>query len=68
MSLENTLGLDKKLVIKFKQLFMLLNMSFTLPLKIICPVRNQGKFYFGCMEMDKTKSHYESYGRTYKKH
>ena len=41
--LRNILGLDKKLVMKFKQVFLLLNVSFKLPLKIIYLVRKNGK-------------------------
>ena len=52
MSLEKILGLDNKLVIKYKQAFTLLNMSFKIPLKIIYPVKKEGKNNVGWMGMD----------------
>ena len=45
MSLEKILALDKKLVMKYKQVFILLNMSFKLPLKIIYPARKERIFF-----------------------
>ena len=47
MSLENILGLDKKLGMKFKQVFILLKMGFKLTLKIIYLVRKEMKNNFG---------------------
>ena len=46
MSLENILGLDKKLGMKFKQLFILLKMGFKLTLKIIYLVRERNEKQF----------------------
>ena len=43
MSLESILGLDKKLVMKYKKVFLLLKMSFKIPLKIIYIIKNKGK-------------------------
>ena len=51
MSLENILGLEKKLVLKYKQEFLLLNMRFKLPLKIIYLVKKERKNNFGLMGM-----------------
>ena len=61
MSLENSLGLDNKLVIKYKQVFTLLNMSFKLPLKIIYPVKNKLRIILVEWGRNKTIAHYESY-------
>ena len=63
MSLENILGLDKNLVMKFKQAFILYKMSFKLPLKIIYLVRKERKNHFGWMGMEQKIAHYESYGK-----
>ena len=63
MSLENILGLDKGLVIKFKQVFLLLNMSFKLPFKIIYPVKKERKIIFFEWGWTKTITHYEFYGK-----
>ena len=46
MSLENSLALDKMLVVKFKQVFLILKMSFKLPLKLIYLVKKQRKKLF----------------------
>ena len=43
MSLEDTLGLDKKLVMKYKQVFISLKTSFKIPLKIIYLVKKGRK-------------------------
>ena len=51
-SLENILGLDKKLAMKFKQVFLLLKTSFKLPLKITYLVRKERKNHFGWMGID----------------
>ena len=52
MSLEDILGLDNMLVVEFKQVFILLKMSFKIPLKLIYPVKKQKKNYFGWMGVD----------------
>ena len=64
MSLENILELDKKLVIKFKKGFILLNMSFKLTLKLIYLAINHGRNYSGWKGMDWKIAHYESYEET----
>ena len=77
MSLENILGLDKILVKKFKQLFLLLNMSFKLPLKIIYLVKKERKTFWlnedgpkqmltmNCMEKQITRMYSTSENITY---
>ena len=57
-------GLEKKLVMKYKQVFPLLNMSFKLPFKIIYIVKNRGKIIVVEWEWTKYNAHYESYGKT----
>ena len=64
MSLEKILGLDKKLVMKFKQLFILLKMSFKIPLQIIYLVRKERKIILVEWGWTKKIDHYESYGKT----
>ena len=64
MYLENILGLGKKLVMKFKESFLLLNMSFKSWLNIIYPVRKELKNIFGWMGMDRNIAHYKSDGKT----
>ena len=46
MSLEKILRLDKKLGVKFKQVFLLLNMSFEFPFEIIYLVIKKGKSFW----------------------
>ena len=67
MSLEEILELDKKLVMKYKQVFILLNMRFKIPFKIIYAVWKEGENIFGWMGMDWKIAHYESYGKIYHK-
>ena len=43
MSLENILGLDKEVVMKLKQVFLLLKMSFKIPLEKKIFVKRKGK-------------------------
>ena len=43
MSFENILGLDEMLLMKFKQVFLLLKMIYKLPLKLIYLVKKQRK-------------------------
>ena len=64
MSLENILRLDKELAIKYKQLFLLLNISFKLPLKIIYLVKKRKEKSFWLNGYGQNNSHYESYGKT----
>ena len=63
MSLENILGLDEKLVMKFKQLFLLLKMSLKPPLKLINLVKSKDKIILFEWGWTKKIAHYESYGK-----
>ena len=54
MSLENVLGLDKKVVMEFKQVVLSLKTSLKIPLQIINFVRKDRENNFGWIEMDKT--------------
>ena len=64
MSLENILGLDNKLVMKFKQVFILLKMSFKILLKIIYVVKRNQNIILVEWGWTKTIAHYESYENT----
>ena len=44
---RNSLGLGKNLLMKYKQVFFLLKMSFKFPLKIIYLGKNKNKNHFG---------------------
>ena len=52
MTLEDIFRLDKKLIMKCEQVFLILKMSFKFPLKIIYLVKQESKNNFGCMVMD----------------
>ena len=64
MHLEEILGLDNKLVMKFKQVFILLKMNFKLTLKIIYLARKERKKYIFEWGWTENISHYESYVKT----
>ena len=66
MCLENILGLEKKLVMEYKQVFLVLKMSFKITLKIIYLVK-KGEIVLVGQGWTKTISHYESYGKKDKK-
>ena len=63
MSSENILGLDNKLVMKSKQVFLSLNTSFKLPLKIIYLVKKEKKHNLVEWGWTKKIAHYEYYGK-----
>ena len=67
MSLENILRLDKKLMIKYKQVFLILKTSFKFPLKILYLVKEDRNNNLGCMVMDSKIAPQESYGKTHRK-
>ena len=67
MSLQSNLGLDNNLVMKYKQLFIILKMRFKIRLKIIYFVQNKVKIIFVEWGWTKTIARHESYGKTDKK-
>ena len=64
MSLEEILGLNKNLLMKFKHIFILLRMSFNLPLKLIYLLKNKIKIILVEWGWTKQMDDYEFYGKT----